>query len=194
VDSNFDFLEVYDDTLSKEECDKLIKDFEDVSPLSGRKFYETGESQQKYSTTLYSDTRDGLFKAFNIPTNISLQKGIEAYKEKYSFLNDISLWSCWRYYNIQKYEEGQGYYRLHCEHDSADTSGSYRILAWMIYLNDAECGTEFPYQNKILDAKAGRLVIWPAAWSHPHKGVTPNKGLKYIATGWYNFNKGTTEQ
>ena len=194
MDSNFDFLEVYDDTLSKEECDKLIKDFEDVSPLSGRKFYETGESQQKYSTTLYSDTRDGLFKAFNIPTNISLQKGIRAYKEKYSFLNDISLWSCWRYYNIQKYEEGQGYYKLHCEHDSGDSSGFHRILAWMIYLNDAECGTEFPYQNKILDAKAGRLVIWPAAWSHPHKGVTPNKGLKYIATGWYNFNKGTTEQ
>ena len=122
--SNFDFLEVYDDTLSKEECDKLIKDFEDVSPLSGRKVYEGsspnnfgGADQQKYSTTLYSDMQDSLFQAFNIPTDISLQKGIRAYKEKYSFINDISPWSCWRYYNIQKYEEGQGYYRLHCEHD-----------------------------------------------------------------------------
>ena len=194
--SNFDFLEVYDDTLSKEECDKLIKDFEDVSPLSGRKVYEGsspnnfgGADQQKYSTTLYSDMQDSLFQAFNIPTDISLQKGIRAYKEKYSFINDISPWSCWRYYNIQKYEEGQGYYRLHCEHDSDDTSGLSRILAWMIYLNDAECGTEFPYQNKISEAKAGRLVIWPSAWSHPHKGVTPNKGLKYIATGWYWFYK-----
>ena len=196
MDSNFDFLEVYDDTLSKEECDKLIKDFEDVSPLSGRKVYEGsspnnfgGADQQKYSTTLYSDMQDSLFQAFNIPTDISLQKGIRAYKEKYSFINDISPWSCWRYYNIQKYEEGQGYYRLHCEHDSDDTSGLSRILAWMIYLNDAECGTEFPYQNKISEAKAGRLVIWPAAWSHPHKGVTPNKGLKYIATGGYCFDK-----
>ena len=44
-------------------------------------------------------------------------------------------------------------------------------------------------QNKISEAKAGRLVIWPSAWSHPHKGVTPNKGLKYIATGWYCFDK-----
>ena len=201
MDSNFDFLEVYDDTLSKEECDKLIKDFEDVSPLSGRKIYEGalsnefgGKGQQKYSTTLYSDMSDGLFKAFNIPTDISLQKGIKQYKEKYSFIDKISPWSCWRYYNVQKYEEGQGYYKLHCEHDSGDSSGVHRILAWMIYLNDAECGTEFPYQNKILDAKVGRLVIWPAAWSHPHKGVTPNKGLKYIATGWYNFNERTTEQ
>ena len=88
MDSNFDFLEVYDDTLSKEECDKLIKDFEDVSPLSGRKVYEGsspnnfgGADQQKYSTTLYSDMQDSLFQAFNIPTDISLQKGIRAYKE-----------------------------------------------------------------------------------------------------------------
>ena len=110
MDSNFDFLEVYDDTLSKEECDKLIKDFEDVSPLSGRKIYEGalsnefgGKGQQKYSTTLYSDMSDGLFKAFNIPTDISLQKGIKQYKEKYSFIDKISPWSCWRYYNVQKY-------------------------------------------------------------------------------------------
>ena len=197
MDSNFDFLEIYDDTLSKEECDKFIKDFEDVSPLSGRKVYEGtldgngfgGRGQQKYSTTLYCNMHDSLFKEFNIPTDISLQKGLRAYKEKYYFLNNLSPWSCWSYYNIQKYEEGQGYYKLHCEHDSDDTSGSKRILAWMIYLNDAECGTEFPYQRKISEAKTGRLVIWPAAWSHPHKGVTPNKGVKYIATGWYCFDK-----
>ena len=202
MDSNFDFLEVYDDTLSKEQCDKLIKDFEDVSPLSGRKVYEgvldgnsvDGTGQRKYSTTLYCDMLDSLFQAYNTPPDISLQKGLRAYKEKYSFLNEISLWGCWRYYNIQKYEDGQGYFRLHCEHDSDDTSGFRRILAWMIYLNDAECGTEFPYQNKKLDAKTGRLVIWPAAWSHPHKGVTPNKGLKYIATGWYNFTDERTNK
>ena len=62
-----------------------------------------------------------------------------------------------------------------------------RILAWMIYLNDAECGTEFPYQDITLEAKAGRLALWPAAWTHPHKGVTPNIGNKYIATGWYEY-------
>ena len=29
--------------------------------------------------------------------------------------------------------------------------------------------------------------MWPAYWTHPHKGVTPNVGDKYIATGWLNY-------
>ena len=58
-------------------------------------------------------------------------------------------------------------------------------LAWMVYLNDAASGTEFPYQEMIVEPKEGRTVIWPAGWTHPHKGVTPNEGIKYIATGWF---------
>ena len=41
--------------------------------------------------------------------------------------------------------------------------------------------------GKIVKPEIGRTVIWPAGWTHPHKGVTPNKGLKYIATGWFYF-------
>jgi len=36
----------------------------------------------------------------------------------------------------------------------------------MIYLNDAECGTEFPYQDIIVEAKEGRCVLWSAGWTH----------------------------
>ena len=61
----------------------------------------------------------------------------------------------------------------------------------MLYLNNAKSGTRFYYpdliQNKVVNAKRGRIVIWPAYWTHPHSGVTPNKGDKYIATGWYIF-------
>ena len=61
------------------------------------------------------------------------------------------------------------------------------MLAWMVYLNDASSGTEFPYQNMTIQAKTGRTVIWPAAWTHPHRGVIPNVGVKYIATGWFYY-------
>ena len=63
---------------------------------------------------------------------------------------------------------------------------SLRVLAWMFYLNDAKCGTEF-MNYPTVSAKMGRLVIWPAGWTHLHKGVTPNRGLKYITTGWCSF-------
>ena len=80
--------------------------------------------------------------------------------------------------------EKEGYFTLHCEHAAGYP---FRMLAWMVFLNEAKSGTEFPFQNRILKPKTGRLAIWPAAWTHPHRGVTPNQGLKYIATGWGYF-------
>ena len=185
MDSDFDFLEIYDDTLSKEECNHLITQFDGVDP--GRKVYGAhgGAEGGKKATTLFCDLRENVFDDFNKTVVSSLAMGLPKYKERYSFLDEQLAWDISRYYNVQKYTEGQGYYALHCEHFGG---APFRMLVWMIYLNDAECGTEFPYQNKTVDAKAGRLVIWPAAWSHPHKGVTPNKGLKYIATGWYSYS------
>ena len=50
MDSNFDFLGVYDNTLSKEECDKVITDYENVSPLSGRKNYGIDNIAKKLSS------------------------------------------------------------------------------------------------------------------------------------------------
>ena len=94
-------------------------------------------------------------------------------------------WRLCPFYNIQGYDGPEdGFFSLHNEHTGMYP---YRMLAWMIYLNDAESGTEFPYQNKTITPKAGRTVIWPAGWTHPHKGVIPNEGLKYIATGWFYF-------
>ena len=40
-----------------------------------------------------------------------------------------------------------------------------------------------------MDAGEGRLVIWPAYWTHFHRGIISETETKYIATGWYTFNK-----
>ncbi len=36
----------------------------------------------------------------------------------------------------------------------------------------------------------GKTLIWPAEWTHAHKGEVLQSGLKYIVTGWmhYPFN------
>ena len=88
--------------------------------------------------------------------------------------------------NIQYYTDGEGYSQAHCEHSSTYPN---RMLAWMIYLNNAKCGTEFPYQQIKVRALRGQGAMWSAAWTHPHKGVTPNVGDKYIVTGWCNYYK-----
>ena len=57
----------------------------------------------------------------------------------------------------------------------------------MTYLNDVpDGGTEFFYQKVISPAKKGLTVIWPAEFTHLHRGQV-SKREKYIITGWYNF-------
>ena len=57
----------------------------------------------------------------------------------------------------------------------------------MIYLNDVTEGgyTEFPSQNKLFQPRTGDILIWPAFWTHPHRGITSKTQTKYIITGWH---------
>ena len=62
------------------------------------------------------------------------------------------------------------------------------IVAFM-YLNKCEQGgeTEFLYQHRRIKPEAGRLVLAPTGWTHPHRGNPPLKGVKYMITGWLEY-------
>ena len=46
-------------------------------------------------------------------------------------------------------------------------------------------GTFFSNYSRTVDAVEGRCVIWPADWTHFHKGIPSPTETKYIATGWF---------
>jgi hypothetical protein len=108
------------------------------------------------------------------------------YVKKYSLINSLGRHVC-NGFKLQKTEPGQGYHLWHCEADSSKRS--HRLLAWVLYLNDVEDGgeTEFLYQHRRVKPKKGRFVLWPAAFTHTHRGNPPLSGTKYIATGWVVF-------
>jgi len=59
----------------------------------------------------------------------------------------------------------------------------------MIYLNDVMDGghTEFPNQNKKFQPRIGDILIWPAYFTHSHRGITSLTQTKYIMTGWFTY-------
>ena len=59
----------------------------------------------------------------------------------------------------------------------------------MTYLNNVKSGgeTEWFYQNLKVKPQKGLTVIWPAIWTHTHRGLPAPKELKYICTGWYDY-------
>lgn len=88
---------------------------------------------------------------------------------------------------MQRYVDEEGYHAWHYENETTDESMRDRQMAFMWYLNDVFDGgeTEFKYQNTIVEARAGRANIFPAFWTHVHKGHKPRNGqTKYIITGW----------
>ena len=113
----------------------------------------------------------------------SLKKCTAKYVEEYQSLKGIASWGLWDEYTFQKFQYyGDGYKQWHTEHSTGEQSN--RILAWMFYLNDAS-GTEFMHFPTV-DAIMGRCIIWPSAFTHMHRSA-PNKGLKYIMSGWFSF-------
>ena len=184
-----DFIEIYDYYKPEQDCENAIEVFEilandKASRTAGLSVFN--KNRQKICLQITLDLNEEL--AINSYLYKYVKTGLKSYVKKYDFLEEFFDKPWCRvapHYNVQKYDgEKEGYFGLHNEHSGMHP---YRMLVWMIYLNDAKSGTEFPYQNRTVTPKIGRTVIWPASWTHPHKGVTPNIGLKYIATGWFYY-------
>lgn len=194
------FIGIYDKALSSKQCKDLIFQFEqgtiERAGLWNGKEFELNPSikdcwQSSYS---FSDSSSAII-------NQGIHQCLTHYTERYVNVNkplteNIRPWSLYDWYNIQKYNPGQGYHNLHCEMDGTfdykrEDRSYLRMLVWMIYLNTVrdKGGTSFPQYNKIIKAREGRLVIWPAYWTHIHKGIVSNTETKYIATGWYIYKE-----
>ena len=109
------------------------------------------------------------------------------YMKRQPVVDKIASWTFAPYYNIQKYNPGQGYHISHCE--NAGGLSLMRVLSWMIYLNTVndEGETSFDNYNMKTSAVEGSLLIWPAFWTHFHHGIMSSTETKYIATGWCSY-------
>ena len=188
----YDFLEVYDYENSESNCEQICSYFDEVYNISDQSSKSSGLSYFNKKRQKICDTKSFNFGedwACNEIVYSFISDSISSYVKKYSFLETLNKGAHWRLcpsYNIQRYEgEKEGFFTLHNENSG---TYPYRMLVWMVYLNNAKCGTEFPYQDKTVTPKTGRTVIWPAGWTHTHRGVVSNVDEKYIITGWYSFN------
>lgn len=186
------FIEKYDNIFTKNECNYLINLFESCPfHVEGRAGGEVNYEKKKgigIDLFFKSDNENIVTEGNQRINEIILPSVIEClkeYKKKYPLIDKVSSWNIDNYYHIQRFNEGEGYYIIHCEQEGIT---SKRMLVWMIYLNDAKSGTRFYHQKVDMKAKSGRVVIWPAAWTHMHSGIIPNKGTKYIATGWFSYD------
>ena len=117
-----------------------------------------------------------------------LNKVLFKFKKTYQYSHDKQdRWSLCEYFNIQKYKPNESFSAWHCERNGPKSG--LRFLSFMTYLNDIKKGgqTEWLYQKLKVKPAQGKTLIWPAEWTHTHRGLPAPKETKYIATGWYGY-------
>ena len=188
---NDDFIEIYDNSTSQDLCNELIKWFDFCSENGFT--YQNMPGDPKYPKTI-KDDESIVYPKYLPVSQISigdevsdLFRGIlikcyTHYAEKYD-LQKLNL-SCFTF-KIHKVIEGQGYHVWH--HETENIQFCRRVLAWMTYLKVPEEGgeTEFLNQSKRIKPVVGKTLIWPAYFTHLHRGNPPLKGEKYYITGWF---------
>lgn len=193
-----EYIGHYPNAVSPETCNRIIKYFEDLSRVNknySRLQSEGTPTQIKKDESINAEL-SGAFNSQNdsiLVTNVDacslvieneLAKCFHNYKQKYyEGLHHINIWT--PYHKVQKTLPSGGYHVWHTEQGG----GNYirRILVYTLYLNDVEEGgeTEFLYQRKRYPARQGDICIFPAHFTHPHRGNPPISGEKYIMTGWF---------
>lgn len=187
-----DFIEVFDNAVSARDCQSIIKYFEEHKTEQQRGTVGSkGEVNRKKKDTWELPGRKFAIQSFiEKALYQGIVQGTNEYMAKYpAIVGHIAKWNVENGYNLQKYNPKCAYWIPHCEHSSL--MSSRRMLVWMIYLNTVTDGggTRFTCYDREVNAVEGRLVIWPASWTHTHHGIVSDNQSKYIATGWYSFEE-----
>jgi hypothetical protein len=193
-----DFIEIYDNVFDQDWCNSVIEIYDELENCGfgwmrsdnpdDDAIYREGSNISNASMIDEISTLD--FKDFGRYTSEFMTKFTQdvlpLYEKKYSILKSHREYGIWQN-KMQKIKIGEGFHGWHCETQNRQSSN--RILAYILYLNDVEDGgeTEFLYQHKRLKSKQGTISLFPAYFTHTHRGNPPLSNTKYIINGWVEY-------
>lgn len=193
MDVNYNqFIGMYQNVFPDGFCYHLIQEFERLlvsGACSNRQSAENTTKTKKEDLHYFMNIKSNPMSDFNDNSVNSiflngLQRCFDEYTNEFDTLKDYNLRStCLK---MQKTVPGAGYHVWHAE-QGAGTDAA-RCLVFIAYLNDIEEAgeTEFLYQRVRIPPKENTMVIWPAAFTHTHRGnVVHGNKSKYIVTGWF---------
>ena len=191
---NIEEIHISPTKLPDEICEQIIKEYLHVKTTHPSYLIESTNGDvnfkplQREDKALFLDDYD-LRNEFsgNLATKVNeyLEIVFGEYLAKFEVLQESNLRSVRQ--KVQETPIGGGYHLWHCEQSGVDLAT--RVLSWTIYLNDVDEGgeTEFLYQHKRIKAEKGKILMFPASFTHTHRGNPPISNEKYIVTGWGNL-------
>ena len=197
-----DFIGIYDESVPIELCNMFVKGYDEAknnrSIIDISKENETGI----VDIQIPNQRQDESVVVYPLSSTIYPRPPVEAYNK--------FLWECLQHYakryriefngplyndvfKIHKVKKTQGFHIWHYEKGRPQDVD--RIMTYMTYLKTPEKGgeTEFLEQSLRIDPIVGRTLIWPAGFTHMHRGNPPLDGEKMYITGWITCGKEPVE-
>ena len=187
------FIEIYENVLDENTCNLIINEFDQMWKNSAKIINKPSNNHEipvvEHTDVSYR-TDQSLFAENYSPeaymaVNKVLEEGLKRYAEKYAAIKQYKgLLN--QTVKIQRTPIKGGFHTWHFE--QIPKENCQRALVWTLYLNtlpEGDGDTEYLYQGIKVRPEAGKLVIWPTAFTHLHRGNPPYTCTKYIATGWF---------
>lgn len=181
------FIAEYENAASHDFCDRVVSKLEELLESKQHISYMEG-SETNHGYANRQDYSYGFeFAAPELSEEMHqiLSKYIHQYCEEHPSYGMVPCIS--KHMKVQKTMPKGGFHTWHHEQSYGDHS-ELRRLTWTLYLNDIPDGegeTEFLEYGIKVKPKKGSLCLFPAAWTHTHRGNPVYTCNKYIATGWY---------
>ena len=180
------FISRYEKALTRQECRDIIEEIEffDSNSLLFDQNAEEPHLQDQKAINPTVDLCIDLTTAARVTKKIfpKIKPCIDKYLKTYSILGvrKFMIYDC----KIKKIPDGAGFHSWHYENGTV--VNCIRQFVIQLYLNDNfDAGeTEFLYQHRREIPKKGDVLIFPAGYTHTHRGNPPIGGEKYLITSW----------
>ena len=188
------YIKVYDNVIDEESCKMLIEKFEDSHEHFKTVHEEDGDNRISFKQIILVDHKEwesvqnGMLEVFQdyiIHYKVDCKVYDKMWPETYGY----------EAIRIKRYLDDD-YDRFDPHVDVLDYQTSRRFLAFFIYLNDVDKGGETEFLNLYkpgtyipykVQAKRGRLLMFPPMWQYYHAGLKPISGKKYLLHSYCHY-------
>jgi predicted 2-oxoglutarate/Fe(II)-dependent dioxygenase YbiX len=179
------YIHVFDDVLSEELCDKVLKEYENSGEWANTQIGAEGTVDKliRNCKEIHLSCDEILGRNYEVRKEIDnmvhkcVSNIIQKYREIHKdFSIDIDTG-----YNLLKYDEGDFY----IEHTDSFKQ-QQRSLSCSLQLNDDYTGGEFAFFGKdvILKSKKGSAIVFPSNFMYPHEIMPVIHGTRYSIITW----------
>ena len=183
---------IYNWAMPVEDCQMIIKKFEDVVRFDKTQVdtFNTGHKEfteidiDKYKGSDYwKEPREKFIKM--------MEEYITRFKQNLNIKPlDFAPVIDMENIRIKKYmPNDKDQFKVHVDVVRSMGDTAKRFLVFILYLKDVETGgsTYFPKCDISVIPRQGRLLMFPPFWTHPHAGLKPVSGPKYVMMSYLHY-------